>query len=260
MSRIVVDLDKQQESTASSPKNQNVPEFGDYQKPKQPGKFAKILKIIGISLAAILLIAAVGGYFYWQSLKTTPQYSLALLVDAARRDDQKAIDQLVDTDAIVEDFMPQITDKAIELYGRGLPPQTVARVAQVAVPLLPAVKQRARSEVPGLIREKTQKFENVPFWAIAFGAGRILDIRQEGDRAFVKSNLQENPLEVTMKRSSGAKWQIVGIKDEVLARRIAEKIGQEIIAAARKGGIEKAGKQLGIENLQDILKETEIFK
>lgn len=259
MSRILVDLEKQSDSADLSPKKQVFPEFGDYQKPKKSGKFAKILKILGVSLIAILLIGAIGGYFYWQSLKRTPQYSLALLVDAARRDDQKAIDELVDTNAVVDDFMPQITDKAVELYGRGLPPQTVAKVAQIAAPLLPAVKQRARSEVPGLIREKTQKFESVPFWAIALGAGGILNIGQEGDKATVQSSLQERPFEVTMKRN-GAKWQIVGIKDEVLARRIAEKIGQEIIAAARKGGIEKAGKQLGIENLQDILKETEIFK
>jgi hypothetical protein len=121
------------------------------------------------------------------------------------------------------------------------------------------VKQRARAEVPALIREKTRKFEQVPFWAIAFGAGNFLDIRREADKAFIKSNLQENPLEVTMKRN-GTKWQIVGVKDEALARRIAEKIGQEIIAAAGKNGIEKTGKQLGIENLQDILRSTEIFK
>lgn len=259
MSRILVDLEKQPETAASTLKKQYVSEPEDYQKPKRSGNFAKILKILGVLLVAILLISAIGGYLYWQSLKATPQYSLALLVDAARRDDQKAIDELVDTNAIVDDFMPQITDKAIELYGRGLPPQTVAKVAQVAAPLLPAVKQRARSEIPGLIREKTQKFENAPFWAIALGAGGMLDIGQNGDKAIVKSSLQERPLEVTMKRN-GARWQVVGIKDEVLARRIAEKIGQEIIAAARKGGIERAGKQLGIENLQDILKETEIFK
>ena len=259
MSRILVDLEKQHESADLSPKKQVSPEFGDYQKPKKSGKFAKILKILGVSLVAVLLIGAIGGYFYWQSLKKTPEYSLALLVDAARHDDQKAIDELVDSNAVVDDFMPQITDKAVELYGRGLPPQTVAKVAQVAAPLLPAVKQRARSEIPGLIREKTQKFESVPFWAIALGAGRLLDIQQSGDKAIVKSNLQERPLEVTLKRN-GAQWQVVGIKDEILARGIAEKIGQEIIAAARKGGIEKAGKQLGIENLQDILKETEIFK
>ena len=259
MSRILVDLEKQPESSDLSRRVQNVSEPGDYQKPKRKGKFAKILTILGVSLIAILLIGLIGGYFYWQSLKRTPQYSLALLVDAARRDDQKMIDELVDTNAVVDDFMPQITDKAVELYGRGLPPQTVAKVAQVAAPLLPAVKQRARSEIPGLIREKTQKFESVPFWAIALGAGSMLDIQQNGDKAVVKSNLQERPLEVTMKRN-GERWQIVGIKDEVLARRIAEKIGQEIIAAARSKGIEKAGKQLGIENLQDILKETEIFR
>ena len=259
MSRILVDLEKQHENAASSSKKQNFLEASDFQEPKKGGRFAKILKIFGAGLVVILLIGAVGGYLYWQSLKAAPQYSLALLVDAARRDDQKAIDELVDTNAVVDDFMPQITDKAVELYGRGLPPQTVAKVAQVAAPLLPAVKQRARSEIPGLIREKTQKFESVPFWAIALGAGGMLDIQQSGDKAVVKSSIQERPLEVAMKRS-GEKWQIVGIKDEVLARRIAEKIGQEIIAAARKGGIEKAGKQLGIENLQDILKETEIFK
>lgn len=259
MARIVVDLDNQKENTSSSPETGNVPGFGDYQKPKKQSVFVKILKIFGISLGVILLIAAIGGYFYWQNLKTTPQYSLALLVEAARQNDQQTIDALVDTDAVVDDFMPQITGKAVELYGRGLPPQTVAKVAQVAAPLLPAVKQRARSEVPSLIREKTRRFEHVPFWAIAFGAGNFLDIRQENDKASVTSDLQENPLEVTMKRN-GEKWQIVGIKDEILARRIAEKIGQEIIAAAGKGGIENAGKQFGVENLRDLLEQTEIFK
>src|SRR5687767_7362825 len=101
MSRIVVDLEKQKEKTASAPEKQSVPQFGDYQTPKKSGNFVKILKILGVSLVAILLLGAVGGYLYWQSLKTTPQYSLALLVDAARRDDQKAIDELVDTNAVV---------------------------------------------------------------------------------------------------------------------------------------------------------------
>ena len=107
--------------------------------------------------------------------------------------------------------------------------------------------------MPGVIREKTSKFENIPFWAIALGAGRILDIQQTGDTAIVKSNLQDRPLEVEMKRT-GDRWQIVKIKDEELARRIAEKIGQEIIAAAKNGDVEKAGRGIGIQNLKDILK------
>ena len=222
--------------------------------------FGNILKINGALILAVLIIGAVGGYFYWQNLKKSPQYSLALLVDAARRNDQAAIDELVNTDAVVDDFMPQITDKAVELYGRNLAPVTIQKMAQIVAPVLPAVKQRARAEVPNLIKEKTKQFENIPFWAIAAGAGNYLDIKNEGEKAFVKSKIPERPLEVTMKRS-GDKWQVVAVKDEVLARRVAEKIGQDLIAAAQKGSLRKAGEQLGVSGLEDVIKKAEdIFK
>ena len=258
MSKFVVDLEKQESTVAKT--DIATPQFGEYQAPKKPSVFFRILKILGIALGLILIIGSIGGYFYWQRLKKTPQYSLALMVDAARRDDQKAIDELIDTDATVDDFMPQITGKAVELYGRNLPPATIARIAQVAAPVLPVVKQRARAEIPNLIREKTKKFASVPFWAIVVGADRFLDITQETEKAFVKSKMLDRPLELTLKRS-GDKWQVIGLKDEELARRIAEKIGQEIIALAKNGGTGKAGANLGVENLQEVLKQAQdIFK
>jgi hypothetical protein len=234
-------------------------EFGNFPTAKAPQKPISKLKIFGISLLVFLLAVSIGGYFYLQSFKRAPQYSLALLVDAARRDDQTAIDELIDTDAIVEDFMPQITDKAVELYGRGLPPAVIQKVAQVAAPLMPNIKQRARAEVPEALREKTKPFENIPFWAIVIGASRYLDIAQESEKATVKSKLADKPLELTMKRN-GERWKVVGIRDEVLARKIAEKIGQDLISKAKKIGAKKAGEQLGVENLDDILKNSEIFK
>lgn len=227
--------------------------------PKKSGWLGKALKIFGGLLVLFLIVGAIAGYFYWRNLKTTPQYSLALLVDAARRDDQAAIDGLVNTDQVVDDFMPQITDKAVELYGRGLAPATIQKVAQVAAPFLPAVKQRARAEVPNLIREKTGQFENIPFWAIAVGAERYLEIINEGERAFVRSKIQNRPLEVVLKRN-GERWQVVAVKDEVLARRVAERIGQDLIGAAKSGGLKKAGEQLGVSNLEDALRNADIFK
>jgi hypothetical protein len=258
MSKFVVDLDKLNYKVDAT--ETTTAQFGAYQEQKKSSVFFKVLKILGVALVLILTVGAISGYFYWQSLKKTPQYSLALIVDAARQDDQKAIDALVDTDAAVDDFMPQITSKAVELYGRNLPPKTIARVAQIAAPVLPIVKQRARAEIPGLIREKTKKFESVPFWAIVVGADRYLDITQEENKAFIKSKLNDKPLELTMNRN-GDKWQVVALKDEELAKRIAEKIGQEIIALAKNGGIGKSSANLGVENLQDILKQAQdIFK
>lgn len=227
---------------------------------KKRGGCLRIFKIGGAALAAILLIAAVAGYFYWQSVKRSPEYSLALLVEASRNNDQKLIDELVDTDAAVDSFIPQITDKAVELYGRNLPPAQIARVSQVLAPLLPAIKQRAREEVPRVIEEKTERFASVPYWAIAVGAGRFLDVRAEGETAIVVSKIPERQFELTMRRN-GERWRVVGIKDEALARRIAQTVGQELIAVSGKEGLRRAGQKLGVPELENIRKKVdEIFR
>lgn len=274
MSRFVVNFQEQQQQKPESEKPDDVRQereiFSSYQNdglknappaPKKRGVFVKVLGALAILVTAFLLVAGVGGYLYWQSLKRAPQYSLALLVDAARRDDAKQIEQLVDTDAVVDSFVPQIADKAIELYGRNLPAQQLARVRETAAPLMPAIKQRAREELPRVIREKTQPFESVPWWAIALGADRAVEIRPENETAFVKSKIPDREIELTMKKN-GDVWRVAAIKDERLARRIAEKIGQELIAAtANKGNVKKAGEKLGVQNLQEMMKKVEdIFK
>ncbi|MEO6050071.1 MAG: hypothetical protein ABIP78_01905 [Pyrinomonadaceae bacterium] len=211
--------------------------------------------IAGIIVFAIVAIAGIGGFLYYQSLKDTPQYSLALLVDAAKRDDKAEIDALVDIDAVVDDFLPQVTEKAIELYGRGLPPQVLGRVAKLAVPLLPAVKDRARAELPQVIRDRTERFGKVPFFAMVMGADRYLDIKVNGETAVIKSKVPEHPLEMKMRRN-GNRWQIVGIRDELVATAIARKIGQEIVVIAMNGG-NSAAEQFGIGNLSDLLRQAE---
>lgn len=227
---------------------------------KKRGVFVKVLGALGVVLAGLLLIGGLVGYFYWQSLKTTPQYSLALLVDAARRDDREQMEKLVDTEAVVDSFIPQVTDKAVELYGRNLPPQQISKVKDTAAPLLPAIKQRAKEELPRVIREKTQPFESAPWWAIALAADRVVEIRAEGEAAYIKSKIPDREIELTMKKN-GDLWRVVAIKDEPLARRIAEKIGQELIAASTKDGARKAGEKLGVQNLQDMMKKVQdIFK
>ncbi|MBA3351438.1 MAG: hypothetical protein H0U23_03265 [Blastocatellia bacterium] len=218
-----------------------------------------ILATAGI-LSALIVVAALGGYLYWRSFAGTPQYSLALLVEAARRNDQAQVDQIVEVDSIVDDFLPQITGKAVELYGRGLSPKMIARVSQVATPVMPALKQRARAQLPNLIRKKTERFDSVPFAAMVLGADRYLDIRPSGDTAIIRSKLPEHSFEVRMQRN-GSGWKVVGVRDDALATEIARKVGQEIIAVASNGGAEAAGDRLGIKNLNTILQQAEtIFR
>ena len=59
------------------------------------------LAILG-SLLACLVVALGVAFLSWRHYQTTPTYSLALLVDAAQRNDMPDVDKIVDTDKIVE--------------------------------------------------------------------------------------------------------------------------------------------------------------
>jgi hypothetical protein len=256
MSKFVVDLDEPNENNPP-PAGVSAPSVAT---PKKRRGCLRILGILGAIFGILVLIGGIAGFFYWQSVKKTPQYSLALVVDAARRDDKEKVAQLIDTEQVVNNFVPQITAKATELYGRNLPPQVVSRVAQVITPLMPAIKDKAKAELPNFIREKTESFANVPYWVIALFAERGLEIKIDGETAQIKSKIPEKPLEMTMKRD-GNGWKIVSVKDEKLAQKIAEKIGQQLMALAAKGTLKDAENQLKIDNLGNILKGlNDIFK
>jgi hypothetical protein len=216
----------------------------------------RVAKLIFISVIALLVMSCSAGFFYWRSLESTPQYSLALLIDASRRNDNDKINDLVNIDKVVDDFVPQIISSAVEVYGRGLPRETIANLAVVAQPIMPALKDRARVELPRVIRDRTQKFDRIPFAAIVMGADRYLDIAVKGDIATVKSKVEDKPLELTMKRA-GDHWQVVGVRDQDLSDKIAQTVGQQIIAVASGANIGDASKNLGVKNLQDVLKRAE---
>ncbi len=223
---------------------------------KREPRWLRITRNVARVFIGLLLIACIGGYLYYRSLRDTPQYSLALLVESAKNNDKAGVDSLVDVDAVVDDFIPQITGKAAELYGRGLPPAVIDKLATIATPVLPAVKARARAELPRLIRDRVERLPNAPFFVMVLGANRYMDILVTGDTATVKSKLSDHPFEMKMRRK-GDKWQIVGVKDEKLATDIARTIGQQIIAIAMGGLNKKTADSLGVGNLADLLRQAE---
>jgi hypothetical protein len=214
----------------------------------------RAFKIAGILLLSILLIACGGGFIYYRSLMNTPQYSLALIVDAAKRDDKATINELIDIDAVVDDFMPQIFKKAVELYGRGMPDAVVQKIATLAEPIMPAVKDRAKAQLAHVIRDRTEQFGDVPFFTMVLGADRYLDVEISGDTAMVKSKTSR-PFELKM-RKNGERWKIVGIRDEQLATDIARSIGQQIIEMATKGVTDEVADRLGVGKLAELLRQA----
>lgn len=215
----------------------------------------KFVKYFGVAILLVLIAAGAAAYFYWRNIQHTPQYSIALIVDAARTGDETAFNKLVDIDLVVDDFVPQITGKAVELYGRGLPPEVLSKAELAAAPFIPAVKEKARAELPKVIKAKTKQLENVPFAALVFGADRYLNIQIDGELATVKSVRPADSFTLKMRRD-GERWVIVGLTDEQLAQNIAQRIGQELMRLAAAGN-DTAGSIDGIlKRLNGILNEN----
>jgi flagellar basal body-associated protein FliL len=223
-SRIVVNLDEPQDKGGSRAARRAGGNSG--------GKGRRILLIFLVLLTIVLLGIAAGLYFWWQSYKARPNYSLALVVDAAQRNDMAAFDELVDMDRIVDNFVPQVVEKAGAQSSFGLPGGVMRKQLQAQlVKIAPQVKQRVREEIASQVKEISARAGGKPFFLVALALPFAVDTKEEGDAAQVKATFKDRPIELTMQRS-GERWKIVGVKDDVLVTRILENVARDLPASA----------------------------
>jgi uncharacterized membrane protein len=197
--------------------------------PKRGSRGAKILGIIAIVLGVIVIGAIVGGYFWWQSYKAKPAYSLALLVDAVQRNDMAAFDEIVDTNKIVDNFVPQVTEKAFGRYSNALTPGLRTKVESLVPTLLPSIKQSVREEVVAQVKELSTRADGKPFILVALGIPYVVDIKEENSVAKATVNLKDRPVVLTLERN-GERWKVVAVTDETMASRIVDKIMKDLPA------------------------------
>lgn len=227
---------------------------GDEPKTNSGRLLSKVFIVVLLGLIAGSLTA---GYYYF-SIKSTPEYSLALLLDAARTGDQDEIQKYVDTDAMVDDFVIQVLDEAADLYGRGMPTGLVKRLAEASGVIGPAIKGRVAAELPAVLDSELSELSTLPFWAIVLGVDRYAVVTVEGDRAVVRSKDDTDPRQIVMVRS-GNVWKIVAVKDTALAREVASAFGNEIMAIAKDGDLSGLADMFGVKGLGDLLDRINRF-
>jgi hypothetical protein len=217
-SRIVVNVDdiERQRARARAARGQ----FS-----KRLGRGGRILSLAGLAVLGLLLLVALAGYLWYQSYKKSPAYSLALVVDAARRDDTEKINELVDADRVAQSLAPQVVNKAMASVGGMGTLAAPRKQIESALPiLLPGLREQMRTEIARGVKEVGAKTGDVPFPLLALGVSRACEeIKEEGDAATVVFKAGERPVELTMQRAAD-RWKIVGIKDEELAANLATRV------------------------------------
>jgi flagellar basal body-associated protein FliL len=225
--RIVIDLDK-----ARADQNVRVRE-------RRSGRVGRVLKFIALVLVVVIIGAAVGGYFWWRNYQAKPAYSLALLVDAAQRNDGAEIDRRLDLDKITTDFVSQVKAK---IPGSSLLP------AQIEQTLTPKLKPTLRDELIKELQRLTKPAAGKPFPLVALAVPYFVDIKQNAGVATAEMKLQDEQIKLTMQPDAAGRWQTVAIQDDKLAEMIADSVRKAIPKSPSewKDAIEKQLKGLSL--------------
>ncbi|HEV2706927.1 MAG TPA: hypothetical protein VGV59_13440 [Pyrinomonadaceae bacterium] len=192
----------------------------------------RIMSVGGLILLGVLLLAGVGGYLWWQNHKKSPSYSLALLVDAAQRDDVRGVEELIDSDRVAEGFAPQVAQKMAESVDPGRV-EVLRRQFEAAMPqLLPRVRETMREEVAkGVKSFSEQTGGKMPFMLLALSVARAADVKEQGETATVNVEAGNRPVEMTMQRTPEGRWKVVGLKDDAVASGIAVRLASAVPGA-----------------------------
>ncbi len=189
----------------------------------QKRRWPKVLATIVIALIVIAGLAAAGIFFWWQHYKTTPAYSLALLVDAAQQNDPATVNQFLDGQKIIGNLVSQVTGGGTGLFGVELDAAMKQRAEALMQSVAPAVQTSIQQQLVEYIIELAQKSERRPFVVVALALPYVVKITTEGETARAAFTLQDRNIDLMLGRN-GERWQVVGIKDDGFVKSIADKL------------------------------------
>ena len=161
----------------------------------------------------LVVVAAVGGFFWWRHYQSTPAYALALLVDAAQRNDVAEFEKLINDDEIAKNMVASVSQKAAARYGLRAQQLSAATDRQhdaFAVAAVEANDSRRGSEG---MQAFAAKSEPRPFILYRW-CRRLMTVTTEGDTAKVKAPMADRTIEFTMRRDADG-WKVTDVKDDV---------------------------------------------
>lgn len=212
---------------------------GTFRARRVGGRRRRALLVAAIPFVVILLLIFGVTYWWWQSFKSSPAYTLALVVDAAERDDRVAFDELVNVEGVSRSVVPQVIERV-----RGgdnalnIAPQVRRQIAQNAQVWLPGVREQVRDVLMAETKTLAEKSSarSYPFFIRALALSRVAETTdgingQERDATkTVTFKVNERPIEFGMRwggaESGAAAWRVESVKSDELATRVAEQVAK----------------------------------
>ncbi len=194
---------------------------------KSPRRWPKIIAIFLLVVLGLMVATGVGGYFWFRHYQTTPAYSLAVLFNAAQRNDFATLDQHVDSDQIATNMIATVREKAAGRYGALLSGPLQTQIDSLLPTFLPGLKQTVHEEVVKQIQALSPDATPKPVLLVALTVSSLAKIVTEGDIANVTATVRDRPLALTMHRA-GERWKVTDVKDDALVQRVVDDMMKQL--------------------------------
>jgi hypothetical protein len=192
----------------------------------------RLLIIIAVILIIIVGGVAVGGYLWWRNYQTSPAYSLAILADAAQRNDTATIDSILDTDKVTEDFVGQARQRATGPVTSALSAVLPSQTDSALTTLTPKLKQTLHEELLKELQRISAPAAGKPFILVALGITHFADIKEESNIAHAAVNIKDEHLQLTMQPSTTpGRWRITAVQDDKLTSVITESMRRTVTSS-----------------------------
>jgi len=216
----------------------------------------KRFRRVAIFFAVVIILFLIAVALFYQSIKSGPTYSLALMTEAARVGNADEVNRFVDIDAVIDDFIGQVVEEGTREGAGGIPKEVLRNLASSSDFLKPLVRERIETEIPTRLQAELGRLGNMPFQLIVLGMHAGTVVEQDGNRFLIGSRDATDDRRLVMVETKG-RWTIVGFRDTALAREVALTFREEIFMIAKDGDLSGLADKLGEGGLSDLLRRMD---
>jgi nitrate reductase NapE component len=192
-------------------------------------RWPRVLAFLALLLLVFVAVAAVGGFLLWRRYQSSPTYALALILDAAQRNDVAEFEKRIAGEEIAKNMTAAVSQKAAARYGYALNSSIQQKIDSAMPSLLPRVKQSVHDEFLNAMKAFAAAPEQRSFISIIGVVQSLMTVTTNGNDAKATGKMAGRNIELGMRRDADG-WKVIDVKDDVIVQRVVDSVMKELPA------------------------------
>ncbi|HKG46571.1 MAG TPA: hypothetical protein VKB02_07590 [Pyrinomonadaceae bacterium] len=195
-------------------------------------RWPRVLGVLALVVLVLVVAAAAVGFLLLRRYQSTPTYALALILDAAQRNDVADFQKRVDEEEIMKNMTASVSQKAAARYGYALNSSTQQQIDSALPSLLPRVKQTVQDEFLKAMKAFAAAPEQRSFISLVGAVQSLMTVTTEGNSAKATGKMAGHDFELAMRHDADG-WKVIGVKDDVIEQHVVDNVMKELPAIGK---------------------------